>query len=232
MNAVRLKYAVAQSFAVSGMTWAYTHARVKVANLSYNKQVALHINNYGSWSDEPLSWSTNYGDFDVFERRDAPFTYELTVRYSVNGQTYWDNDGGYNYTLRQSYIGGNAVGGNVVLDNAAVRGGPGPAAYIEGEIWVNRLAYDKYVGVRLSADSGTTWQDVAATYDRPVTESLYETTATGVEAWRFRTTANGVMGGRFRFAAFYYDVDNDQWYWDNNFERDYRMAKTPGISLG
>ncbi|WP_211361792.1 hypothetical protein [Pseudonocardia cypriaca] len=205
---------------------------MKVANLGYSKQVGLRMNLSGTWRDECLSWSRNFGDYDLFDRRDAPFTYELAVRYQVNGQEHWDNNGGSNYALRQSGVGGNTVGGNVALENATVRGGRGSDAYIEGEVWVNRLAYHKYVGIRLSADSGITWQDIAATYDRPITESLYETTLPGVEAWRFRTGMNGIQGGRFHFAAFYNDLSNGQWYWDSNFGRNYQMNKTPGSSLG
>ena len=81
-TSVRLEYATAQAFSVGGSSFSYTYARVKVANLVYQKEVGLRRREGPVWRDEPLPWIGNYNDHDIFATPDArstPFTAEFAV---------------------------------------------------------------------------------------------------------------------------------------------------------
>jgi carbohydrate/starch-binding protein with CBM21 domain len=228
---VRLAYATPQAFSPGGgVSVSYTYAVVKVANLGYDKSVVLH--RYGpSPADYPLTWLEWRGDHDVFGTpppSSVPTANEFAVSYTVNGQTYWDSLGGGNYhvdTLK------TVVGGNVSLVKATTELGLGPyERVVRGELYVNNLSPVKDVGIRLSADGGSTWQDVPAFYVGTSTEAAYVNLGVA-ELWRFQTPLLSPTGPTFRFAAYYRDRSSGATYWDNNFEQDYRLGTTPGSDV-
>ncbi len=232
---VRLQYATAQAFSVGGVSYSYLYAKVKVKNIAYHKEVVVHYNSYGGWLDQALSWQTNYGNYDIFQDNVAN-TSEFVIRYTSDGATYWDNNFGANYTISNFR---NVVGGNVMLNQATARigmeAGGGftfTTSWIEGNIYVNNLSYNKQVGIRFSADGGVNWENSNGSYQGLITEGTYATTL-GAEVWHFKTpTYNyNAASNVFLFAVYYHNLDSGQWYWDTNFGQNYMLNKAEGSMI-
>ncbi|MGA8054539.1 MAG: hypothetical protein WCA12_11905 [Burkholderiales bacterium] len=234
---IRLKYATDQMFSPGGgITVSYTFVKVKVANIAFAKDVAVMYRGVdGLWKDRPLVWLVSGGDYDVFHGS-GPYTEEFALRYSVGGNTYWDNNHGANYHLTNLR---NASGDNVMLNRATARRGVQAGggftfatSWIEGEIYVNNLSYAKEVGVRLSADGGATWADTFAVYHGPASEATYVST-TGVEVWKFKSPELNLdeRSPVFLLAVFYRRLDSGDVFWDSNFARDYKLSKADGVTI-
>ena len=237
MGPVRLKYATSQAFSPGGgVSVSYTFLQAKVKNIAFSKDVVVHLRHYDStWTDEPLAWVANYGDYGVFQRS-ASNADEFVVRYTVAGQTFWDNNDGANYHLSTFR---NVTGGNVMLNTATARRGSRAGggftfttSWFEGEIYVNNLSFAKEVGVRYSADEGQTWSDSLGSYAGAALEATYATT-TGVEVWKFKTPELNLNNAsdRFRFAVFYRIPGSGTTFWDNNFSQDYTLSKADGTNI-
>jgi hypothetical protein len=218
---VRLQYAVTQEGA--------TYARVKVDNLTYAKAVVLHYGDGAVWTDRGLVWIEGYGSHDVFvmpRLMGLGPVQRFAVRYNVSGFEFWDNNGGANYTIGE---GRGTVGGNVTLRSALLL--PGVTQYdrsLRGQIYVNNLAYQKNVGLRMSIDGGTSWVNYAATYVSKATEGTRQDAVPipDVEVWGFWTPLFSPSFYNIYFAV-YYDG-----YWDNNFGHNYSLYSEPGRSIG
>jgi hypothetical protein len=233
---VRLKYTTSQAFEVGGVSSSYTIASIKVQNLAFAKDVQLHRNNGdGTWTDVPAKWVGTGQNYDVFSDN-APLTQEFALRYIVNGATYWDNNDGANY---QVPVFTNRVGGNVVLNRATARRGTEvgggfvfTTSWVEGEIYVNNLSPSKQVGIRVSADGGSSWQDTDAAFSGPATDGTYATTS-GVEVWKFKTPELNLNPASdvFLLAAYYHDLPSGQWFWDNDFDQNYVLSNVDGAAL-
>ncbi len=82
---------------------------VQVADLDFDKSVSIfHEKVDGSWEEIPLAYSFDIddqneiwtGQYNVGGFGLAPvYADEFVVKYEVNGQTYWDNNEGANYTM-------------------------------------------------------------------------------------------------------------------------------------
>lgn len=233
-EAVRLKYLESDNFAPGGGIGIVNHTVVsaKVKNTGFTKDVALHYQDTsGTWREQTLDWQANFGEYDLFSHSSSGFvTSQFVIRYSVNGATFWDNNRGSNYHVSEVHP--NAVGGNVVLNKAVARIGAEAGggftfttSWLEGEVFVNNLSFNKRVGVRLSTDDWRTFTDTNATFSS--THSVAEG-ASEVEVWKFKTpelTLNPSIPF-FKFALFYQNVDTGELFWDNNFEQDYTLSKS------
>lgn len=233
IDAVRLKYLESDSFAPGGGIGTVNNTTVsaKVKNIAFAKAVTLHYEDpSGTWREKPLSWQANFGGYDLFSGSDGGFvTTQFVVSYSVNGNTFWDNNGGSNYHV--SEVRPNTVGGNVVLNKAVARRGTEAGggfvfttSWVEGEILVNNLSFNKHVGIRLSTNDWATFADTNAVFSG--TESVAEGIS-GVEIWKFKTPELNLDASipHFRFAVFFDDLDAGMRFWDNNFGQDYILSK-------
>jgi len=229
----RLKYATSQAFDIGGLPNEYTHLRAKVENIAFAKDVAVHYKQpNGTWTDSPLGWIENEGDYDVFGAK-LPFIEEFVIRYTVNGASFWDNNKLLNYHLSNFT---NTVGGNVMLNQAVAKigheAGGGftvTTSWLEGEIYVNNLAFAKRVGIRFSTDGGMKWRDSDATFAGGVTEGTFASSS-GAELWKFKTPELNLDAAStvFRFAIYYQNLATGEWFWDNNFGQDYKLTKNDG----
>jgi hypothetical protein len=169
--------------------------------------------------------------YDLLSRHDNTFfTTQFVIRYTVSGQTFWDNNGGGNYHVDSARP--NTVGGNVILNRATARRGSQAGggfvfttSWVEGEIFVKNLSFHKQVGIRLSANGGTSFHDTNASFSGNVPVAVG---VSQVEIWKFKTPELNLdqSTANFRFAVFYNNVDSGQWFWDNNFGQDYSLSKT------
>jgi hypothetical protein len=233
---VRLKYSTAQAFSPGGgISVSYTHLAVSVKNLGFAKDVVMHRRHYdGTWLDEPLAWHAHHGDHDLFQIS-GPHANEFAVRYSVDGATYWDNNGGTNYHVPTA----DAVcGGNVALKKATARRGVQAGggftvttSWIEGEIYVNNLSFVKEIAIRYSRDNGLTWSDTFADHVGKANDHAY-TPVQQVEVWKFKTPEFNLAPADFRFAVYYRVPAWGVTFWDNNHAHDFRLTTQDGAAVG
>lgn len=93
------------------------------------------------------------------------------------------------------------------------------------DIKVQNLGYDKKVGVRWTTDD---WNTINESYG-----VFEESLEPGFEKWGVDITRAAVMTNcywctpsdkTFEYAIFYYDVDSDETYWDNNNNNNYVLT--------
>ena len=231
---IRLKYGVSENFSPGGGLTGVnsTSFTAKVKNIDFAKDVAVrYALPDGSWDERPLSWQKTFNDYDLFARSDNAFsTTEFALRYAVSGQIFWDNNDGVNYHVDSGRP--NTVGGNAILNKATARRGTQAGggftvttSWVEGEILVKNLSFNKRVGIRLSTNEWTTFQDTDASFDNRVSVAAG---VSQVEIWKFKTPELNLDQStpNFRFAVFYNDLLTGEWFWDNNFYQDYTLSKT------
>jgi hypothetical protein len=238
-NPVRLKYIESDNFSPGGGVTGVNNTKItaKVKNIAFAKNVAIHYAQpNGAWVERPLAWQNNFSNYDLFGLTDNSFiTTEFVIRYTVNGETFWDNNGGANYRIDSGRP--NTVGGNVILNKATARRGSQAGggfvfttSWVEGEIFVKNLSFQKHVGIRLSANGGASFHDTNASFSGnvPVAVGLSQ-----VEIWKFKTPELNLDQStpNFKFAIFYNNLDNGEWFWDNSFGQDYTLSKTDFASI-
>jgi hypothetical protein len=233
---VRLRYASAQFFAAGGVSVSFTAVSAKVKNIAFAKDVAVLYGKGGVWSEDAMTWSVNFGDHDLFTHQVQEQIDECVIRYSANGQTFWDNNGGQNYRFASVVM---RAGGNVILNQATAKKGTEAGggfvfttSWLEGAIYVNNLSFAKEVGVRLSVDGGVSWRDTEASFSGFATESN-SIGGTGVELWKFKTPEFNLdeSSAQFRFAVFYRNLATGEEFWDDNFGQDYTVSKADGSTV-
>lgn len=231
---VKLKYAIAQSVEVDSVNIAYTYVKVKVQNIDEPKTVELlYKNAAGEWIAHPINSTSNYGDYDVIEAINAPYAQELAIRYTVDEVEYWDSNHGANYKLFNNND--NIIGANVILNKATVKTDKDSGTcWLEGEIYVKKISFNKRIGIIFSADDGNSWEETNAIYQGVEIEGAYDSIFnTPVEVWKFKSSARNypVEPGYFRLAVFYKNEETGEAYWDNNFGQDYKVSKVGGSTI-
>lgn len=229
---VRLLKAVSTVGSKYGQTWQDTSYTLLVKNLAYTKQVSIHLKQPdGSWTDLAASYvgpagsgvelwraTKQYATYNV--PPDALRDLEFVAKYTVNGQTYWDNNGGANYRLGQS-DGPLLNGVNVLVDSSFWR----DTGDLDVSIDLKNLAYTKNVTVVYTTDNWATSHEAAASHVIGGYTLGYayiqSPNAKGVERWLARIPA--ISGTQLRFYVRY--QVNGQTYWDSNFGQDYRHSR-------
>jgi hypothetical protein len=211
-----------------GFTWQDASFTVVVRNLAYDKQVAIHVNNQdGTWVDLPAQYvgpaddgrevwraSTQYSSSNNVAPRDL----EFVAMYTVNGQTYWDNNNGQNYFLGQNE--GTLLHGTNVLAANSYLSSDG---YFTVSVDVQNLAYDKQVKIVYTPDNWATVREAFASYSYGYTYAyayVPSPNANGVERWTLSLPNTGAQNIQFAVA---YTV-NGQTSWDNNFGHNYSAS--------
>jgi hypothetical protein len=234
---VRLKLARREFFSGGGFSGSFAPISVKVKNIAFSKDVAVHYTPDGStWKDFPLAFSSHFGDYDIFNGTINEQVAQFVIRYSVSGETFFDNNSGLNYRFSSNLA---AVGGNVVLNNATAKRGSQAGggfvfttSWLEGEILVNNLSFVKDVGIRLSADGGVNWQDTHGSFaGSNAADNIF--VGPGAEVWKFKTPELNLDSAspEFRFAVFYRLGATGEGFWDNNFGQDYKVSKADGATI-
>jgi Carbohydrate/starch-binding module (family 21) len=231
---VKLKYAIAQSVEISGVNIAYTYLKVKAQKLESPQEVSFfYKDSQGTWQTKSLALEGNYGDYNIFEAVNAPYTEEFAIKYTLDGVDYWDSNEGTNYKLSKNNE--NVISGNVILNKATVKANYNETAlWIEGEIYAKKVSYNKRIGIRFSGNDGNDWEETDAIYQGLEIEGAYSSIFnTPIEVWKFKTLANHYPAEPdfFRFAVYYKNGDNGESYWDNNFGQDYKISKIDGAMI-
>ncbi|WP_273325512.1 carbohydrate-binding protein [Vallitalea guaymasensis] len=112
---VKLNYADAKQERDCGVLkgW-YTQGEISVKDLGDNKNVVVHYTTDGStWEDVTatfLKTATDGYDIYTFKTPLCPwngfyyynYNCQFAIKYEVNGQTYWDNNNGQDYSVNDS----------------------------------------------------------------------------------------------------------------------------------
>lgn len=215
-----------------GMSIQQPRFDVLVANVAYAKQVFIRLKKFdGHWVDVPLAfsrpadagrevWSGTYNNSDLQGLTFKTWDVEFSVKYVVNGQTYWDNNGGKNYLLARDS--GNVLKGVNVLH---ADWQPATSAYhgqFYGTVTVKNIAYNKQVRVVYSTDGWKTSKTAFATFNPNLWAGSYSTAsnpnAYGFEEWNFALDVGTATQVDYAIAY----TANGATIWDNNFGRNYK----------
>lgn len=202
-----------------------------VANLAYNKAVYAHLAQPGgSWIDVPLTYNRSIsGNREVWTAVYQPAintTYDpvFALKYVVNGQTYWDNNAGQNYTIARDSGAKLTTGLNVYSSNYAptVNIGLNSTAFYGG-VTVRNLSPTKTVRIHYSTNNWASTQVATAAYSSSYWYGAYSTASNpnpyGFEEWSFNLNVGSA--NQVDYAIEY--VVNGQTYWDNNYGLNYHV---------
>src|ERR671933_582483 len=91
-GAVRLKLGRREFWSGGGMSGTYAPVSVKVKNIAYAKDVAIHYTpGGGMWKDVPLSFTPpTFGDYDIFGG--------TVILYSARARRGMQAGGGFTFT--------------------------------------------------------------------------------------------------------------------------------------
>ncbi|HBD94297.1 MAG TPA: endonuclease [Spirochaetia bacterium] len=211
---------------------------IKVKNAGFEKQVVIHhsINTLGPWVDLTADYvgpaETGYeiwalNDYRSFSYADEILGKEFVVKYVVNGQTYWDNNAGKNYSM--GYLDGTYLNPNLnVLQAGASFYGVGTSPstfYVNAD--VRNIGYNKTVKVVYSFDNwATTYTEnlkFADFYQVGYSQFVESPNVHNIERWRKSITVPADVENLEYAIA--YDV-NGSTQWDNNYGNNYKMVKT------
>lgn len=211
---VSLRLVQSSSFPSGTGSYSYRGSyQIVVENLAYSKQVSVVAKVGGNWQEIPASYVESMpGNLELWTASASNSEDQFAVKYTVLGNTYWDNNAGWNYTFPKAFDEFNAITGRscpVVLGQASISSGQ--LTVLAG---VQDLAYTKVVGIVYTTDGWATSHTAYGSY--------YWTMSSGLEVWRVQVdvgTATDVL-----FAVFYFVSGNE--YWDNNFWRNYNVTST------
>ncbi len=181
---------------------------IDLKNIAYTKVVSIHYTTgNGVWQDLNAKYiRSSFGDYEkwYFEQELSSPSIQFAVKYTVNGQTYWDNNSGADYYLDNSTK-------NFVLgqSNVSLGSTTRSSSNFSGSIYLKNLAFSKTVKVVYTTDNWITTKEATATYNSKL--------ANGIEKWSFSFPLQ--QGATIRYAV-YYNV-NSQTYWDNAFGINY-----------
>ena len=176
---------------------------VKTDCTSFHQSVTIHYNylNGEEWRDAQAREFTTLSDGSkIWVATISSYNTEYAIKYVANGNTYWDNNNGQNYTDETCGTAPITVkrGGYFCMYNNTV------TAVLQN------YAYDKEVVIRYTNDNWNTYQDEPLNYE--------STNDNGTENWATHTVYVEDPDS-FEFCV-YYNVDGET-YWANNFNQNY-----------
>jgi len=208
---------------------------IKVKNLAYDKYVSVHHSGEEgeSWFDMEAEYVKSIEDgYEIWKiggpSQGCGATFEggseFVLKYEVDGNTYWDNNGGQNYDL--PIVSGPMLGEDVnVMFNSGSLYTYNDVTTFSGSVDVKNVAYDKEITVVYTTDDWETVNTVEASYTSyyhiGYGNLLKAPNSHNVEPWNFSAELDSsVEEVKFAIA---YSVDGNT-YWDNNFGDDYIIA--------
>ena len=184
---------------------------IKINHNAQNKAVYLHYytQNGSQWYDQAGEYVTTISDGSEIWKVTPSSAYGIlyAIKYVGDGQTYWDNNNGNNYT-NTDVLGDTPAIKLKRITSSSLNG----TTSIHLDAVVKNLDYTKIVKVRYTDDNWATYQDVPLTYYSSISD-------TNNELWSGSISIDSSKTSSFKFCA-YYTVNNTT-YWDNNFGANY-----------
>lgn len=200
---------------------------IEVANLGPQKNVTVHYTTDNiNWYDTSASYvgptdvshekwhfsiSTNGSTTEHSELKDLPFI-KFAIKYEVNNQTYWDNNGSANYynevnswyPLTSVILGApNVLNADSTLNSDT----------FSGNIYVKNLNPTKTVKILYTTDNWATTHEGYATYAGRLNNF------DSVEGWKYSFDVPGATNVKYAISY----TTGGQTYWDNNYGLNYEV---------
>lgn len=220
---VRIEDAAYFSMSHYGQTWDNSLFRVSLTNLDYTKSVAIVAqSSNGSWFELPASYERSAGNNqEIWGAYTNTKVVQFAVRYTVLGQTYWDNNSGSNYQLVGT---GHNLYNNINVLASKLSTLSGGSTTLGVWAYVRNLAYGKQVNVTYTTDGWQTVQNAALGYqnrDYYGYGSAPSPNEAGVELWGGSINVGNAQTVEY---AVSYAV-NGATYWDNNHGMNYVVVR-------
>lgn len=200
---------------------------IEVANLGPVKTVTVHYTTDNiTWYDASayyvgptdashekwhFSISTNGSTADHSELKNLKFI-KFALKYEVNNQTYWDNNGSENYynEVNNSYPLTSIILGepNVLNADSNLNNGT-----FSGNIYVKNLNPAKTVKIVYTTDNWATIHEGYATYVGRLNN------LNSVEGWKYSFDVPGASNVKYAISY----TTGGQTYWDNNYGHNYEV---------
>ncbi len=245
---VELLHAFSNSSSYRGHTSQSTEYDILVEDLGVDKTVTVvGVDVNGEWQEIPASYYREAGDgFEIWRATESycsgagcyagttTHDLEFVVRYNVNGEEYYDNNSGNNFTMTRNS--GNLLTSPVIwVDQISELPAVTSldAREVSGDIVVKNLGADKAVTVHYTLDGGVSWLETAAEfyngYYSPFTRYSFPNPSEehGTELWQFEFDAGSAEAVSFYVS---YEV-NGETYYANNYDRNYVQYAKPFHAL-
>jgi hypothetical protein len=219
-NPVEIGLVLSHSFPSGTGSYNYQGSfKIVVQNLAHQKQVAIWAQLGTVWKEIAASHVQSLPENrEMWSAPASNGEAQFVAKYTVNGTTYWDNNGGTNYNFPQAFDSFALLAGHnykVVLGSASLAG-----ATLHVRLGVQNLAYHKVVGIVFTTDNWATVKTAYAQYNSTMTS--------GMERWD--VTAPVGSTAEVKLAVFY-QVSGGE-HWDNNFWRNYKVMASGTTSWG
>jgi len=200
----------------------FTNFSLLVDNFAFAKQVQIlgHDVGTGSWGFHPCSFSSSVpGNGEIWiahvggSRLD-----QFVVEYQVLGNTFWDNNSGFNYALDTTAAEGTDGVGSVVLkpNLLAVAWVVDAGGNLKVDVLVKNLAFAKQVAIVYTTDNWATFQNAFGVFQQSL-PPFGSPNQVNAELWAISAPVGAGKNGQF---AVFYGV-NGSTFWDNNFGLNY-----------
>ncbi len=190
-------------FAKYGFAQSYIYIQTK--DNASNQQVYVHYNYIDGqdWQDAQATHFTTLPDGSkIWKASITSYNTKYAIKYVADGQTFWDNNNGNDYT-------------NEIIGSAPITVKRWGGVSYNGECEINAVlknyGYEKNVQVRYTENNWATYTDVPLSYNSTNTD--------GTENWLTKLTLEKSDTSGFQYCV-YYQV-NGQTYWANNFGQNY-----------
>ncbi len=228
---VKLYYAKIRTVYLNKQLQGQAKGFIEIAKVAYNKQVIVRYNVAGTstWIDVPATYVKDHYNKEVwkFEINNIAFNQNavgirFAVKYTVNGQTYWDNNNGQDYRLSYSDATyedlTDVVFGKSQLminhgESYIYRDGAYPSVLF-GWVRVRNVGAPKTLTLIYTTDGWNTTQTTPLFY--------YDNSPDGsIESWKFFTENVSSQTTQFDYAVSM--TVNGYTTWDNNFQQNYQQ---------
>lgn len=210
---------------------------VRVKNLAFKKEVFVHhLTTNGDWVDIPLSYKQNIPiGYEIWEGEVAPDTPlygdTFAIKYVVDGNTYWDNNGGNDYSMPVSIGAYLAPDVQIILDSYNTRV-VNRAVIISADVRINQQAtYESKVEVVYTTDGWATTQKTELRFNEyyRVGYSEYILSPNQYEISKYETKIR--LEDEAKAIEYYviYTVDGQE-YRDNNYGNNYLQTNLDPLS--
>jgi Carbohydrate/starch-binding module (family 21) len=215
-DAVELRLITSSSFPSGTGSFNYRgEYQIIVQNIAFQKQVAIHgtTGSGAPFADRAAVFQESLPDGrELWRLTTGDEMLEFVAKYAVLGTTFFDNNGGANYTQPPVFDEFDALLGRVPQ---VVRGASGfsDATHFSVSAAVKNLAFVKQVGIVFTTNNWVTSGVAFGNFDHML--------KSGNEVWKVEAVVGTALHVEF---AIFYRV-NGQEFWDNNFARNYTLIR-------
>lgn len=179
------------------------------AKSAANKAVYVHHSaGTNEWQDVAATYVAHLdNDTEIWSATVSGYAIgeEYAIKYIGDGQTYWDNNNGKNYTCD------NVLGqANIIVDRLSYQ----QPSYYKIKAILKNLAPVKIIKVRYTQDNWATYQEAALSYS-----STYYIDTEEYETWDVTLNLDENKMDSFQYCVSY-EV-NGETYWDSKFGANY-----------